>query len=159
MKLAMWRSRFACEVAAREAAAIIGRCKHEKDCPGATIETEPCFANCVDREQRMSALVVLNAARMFAPVIAPRPNQPYFAPSREYFSEVLAELGAAQVERDALREMLRSMGAEVPTPPQNTEPALLLESPAQFTMENLEEEEESPTDTEEEKEEGTVLEQ
>jgi len=148
LKLSVWRSQFAFEIVVREAAAIIERCAHEKDCPGATIETEPCFANCKDREQRMSALVILNAARMFAPVNAQRPKEPYFAPSRESYSETLAELSATQAERDALREILRSMGVEAPTPPQNKEPAQLERKKERFSEEDFSEEERPPIDTE-----------
>jgi len=117
MKLAMWRSFVAFEIAAREAVEIIARCRHAEKCPGENSESAPCWANCPDRELRMSALVILNAARSFAPVDARKPNEPYFAPSRERFSEVMAELGVAQIERDALREVLRKMGVDVPTPP------------------------------------------
>lgn len=149
MKLAMWKSKFALGIVMREASAIIERCRHEKECPGATVETEPCFAGCPDREIRLSALVVLNAARMFTPVNAHQPMEPYFAPSRERYSETISQLGATEVERDALREMLRSMGVDSPTPPENTEPARLEQKPAQqFTEEDLEEEETPPTEAE-----------
>jgi hypothetical protein len=114
MKLAVWRSQQGWEIVAREAAALVARCRHEEGCPGKEVESEPCVPDrfvdgvvvegCPDREQRMSALVILSAARMFAPVGARRPaNDPYFAPSREYFSEVLSELAAAQVELAVLR--------------------------------------------------------
>jgi hypothetical protein len=150
MKLAMWKSRFALEIVMRKASAILDRCRHEKDCPGATVETEPCFAGCPDREQRMDALVALNAARMFAPINAHAPLEPYFAPSREKYSEMISQLGAVEVERDALREMLRSMGVEPPTPPENKEPARLEQKPAQqFTEEDLVEDEEIADDSEE----------
>ena len=151
MKLAMWKSRFALEIVMRNASAILDRCKHEKDCPGATSETEPCFAGCPDREQRMDALVAMNAARMFAPINANQPMEPYFAPSRERYCEMISELGATQVERDALREMLRSMGVDPPTPPENTEPARLEQKAAQqFTEEDLVEDEEITDDSAEE---------
>lgn len=67
---------------------------------------------CPDREIRMSALVVLSAARQHAPTDVSKPaDGPYFAPSREYFSEVLSSLHAAQVENKRLQDELR--------PPQN----------------------------------------
>jgi hypothetical protein len=151
MKLAIWKSRYALEIVARAASAILARCKHEEGCPGATVETEPCFAGCPDREMRMDALVALNAARMFTPVDAHQPMEPYFAPSRERYSETISQLGAAEVERDALREMLRSMGVESPTPPENAEPARLDRKPVkQFTEEDLEEEITSSDDSAEE---------
>ncbi len=138
MKLAMWKARYALGIVARSASEILARCKHEQGCPGETVETEPCFAGCPDRETRMDALVTLNAARMFTPVNAHQPMEPYFAPSRERYSETISQLGATEVERDALREMLRSMGAEPPTPPENTEPARLEQKPAQqFAEEDL----------------------
>jgi len=60
---------------------------------------------CPDREIRMSALVILNAARQHSPTDATKPSDgPYFAPSREYFSEVLSSLHAAQVENQELRK-------------------------------------------------------
>lgn len=144
MKLALWRSKTGWEIAAREAAAILDRCRHADGCPATEDETKPCLSDvyakeaqlesetddeyaqragvrtqegCPDREQRMSALVVLNAARMFAPVDVRRPaNEPYFAPSREYFSEVLSDLGAAQIELEVLREALRAAGVPIPSP-------------------------------------------
>jgi hypothetical protein len=145
LKLGLWRSKVAWEIAAREAVRILSGCGHLDGCPGAEDDTQPCIAEryekslqdfvetdedyatrqavrvqegCPDRELRMSALVILNAARMFAPLDARRAAaDPYFAPSREYFSEVISELGAAQIEILVLREALRVAGVEVPTPP------------------------------------------
>jgi hypothetical protein len=72
-------------------------------CAGKTSETSPCLPDCPDRELRASALVILNAARQFAPLDARRQaDGPYYAPSRESFSETMAELGACQFEIDAL---------------------------------------------------------
>lgn len=122
MKLALWRSKVAWDIAAREAAEILGRCVHAPDCLGEDLETELCLPHCPDRELRMSALVIMNAARMFAPIDARRvANEPYMAPSREYFSEVIAELATTQLERDVLREALRAAGVEPPSPPENPE--------------------------------------
>jgi len=146
MKLALWRSKTAWEIAAREAATILNQCAHADGCEAVRDETRPCRSDvyardpqgpdetdeayaqrpgvlvqsgCPDRERRMSALVILNAARMFAPVDVRRPSsEPYFAPSREYFSEVLAELSAAQIELEALREALRAADVPVPSPPE-----------------------------------------
>ena len=148
MKLAAWKARFAFENIALKAIATIGRCRHEKNCPGATEETAPCFAGCPDREMRMDALVILNNARVFTPVNANQPYEPYFAPSREKYSETLSQLGAAEVERDALRGMLRSMGVEPPAPPENKEPARLEQKKnvEWSTEEDLEEEETPPTE-------------
>jgi hypothetical protein len=131
MKLGLWRSKVAWEIAAQAAIEIIDRCGHMPGCPGKTDETEPCLPHCPDRELRMSALVILNAARMFAPMDARQPaSGPYMAPSREYFSEVISALGIAQLEVDVLREKLRELGLQVPTPPPNAELALLThESP------------------------------
>ena len=104
MKLAIWRSQWAWEIATRAAVELVDRCHHAEGCPGVHVETEPCLPECPDREQRLSALVILNASRMFAPVDAKKiANEPYFAPSREHFSEVLATLVAAQTELEALR--------------------------------------------------------
>lgn len=145
MKLALWRSKTAWEIAAREAIAILNRCEHVETCPAVEDETKPCISEiyaksraqnmdetdeeyskleavrvqegCPDRELRMSALVVLNASKMCAPVDARRPaSEPYFAPSREYYSEVMAELGVAQIELEMLREALRAAGVPMPTP-------------------------------------------
>jgi hypothetical protein len=152
MKLALWRSKVAWEIAAREAAGILDGCEHANGCPGEEDETQPCLPErwekraqladetdeayaqvagvlvqkgCLDRELRMSALVILNAARMFAPIDARRPAvDQYMAPSREYFSEVIAELGTAQVEIDVLREALQAAGVPIPSPASVlTEPA------------------------------------
>ena len=125
-KLALWRSRGLAERAIHEALEILSRCKHRVDCPGAESETEPCFSStyvsevltegCPDREQRMSALVILNAARQLAPKDARKPTQPYFAPSREYYSDVMAALGATEIENEMLRGLLREAGIPVPQP-------------------------------------------
>lgn len=142
MKLAIWRGRYSGEIVMRQASAILDRCRHEPGCPGATIETEPCFSGCPDREIRMSALVALNAARQFAPIHARRPNEPYFAPSRERFSEVIAELGATQVECAAMRALLEKLGVEIPKPPpQDAEMELTLpeEEAPKLTEADLEE--------------------
>lgn len=148
LKLALWRSRVAWEIATHEAATILGLCKHVPGCPGAEDETEPCPGptltfteegssaqvlgpTCEDRELRMSALVILNAARQFAPTEARRPSDgAYHSPSREYFSEVLADLSAAQVEIETLRAALRAAGVEPPTPPTNAEQTLPARAPA-----------------------------
>lgn len=157
MKLACWRSKVAWEIAAREAAAILNQCDHSIDCEGILDDTRPCLSDrwekspqadgetdeeytarpgvrvqqgCPDRELRMSALVILNAARTLAPVDARRvAADPYMAPSREYFSEVLATLSAAQVEIEALREVLRAAGLEVPAPVAHTESMLTERAP------------------------------
>ena len=114
-KLALWRSKVAWDIAVKEAAAIVARCRHANGCEGAAAETEPCRADCPDREVRMSALVVLNAARQFAPASATRPaNQPYSPPSREYFSDVIAELVACQGELEVVRGTVVTMPAENP---------------------------------------------
>jgi len=149
MKLALWRSRAGWEIAVHEATEILARCRHVDGCPSLEDETAPCpgpkltFTEeggssvqvlgpvCPDRELRMSALVILNAARQLAPVIARRPAEaPYYAPSREYFSEVLAELTAKQIENEALRAALRAAGIEPPAPPPNAEQILPQRAPA-----------------------------
>lgn len=143
LQLALWRSKVSWDIAHRAAQEIVDRCEHVDGCPGLEDESAPCISDryeqppeegapavlvdkgCPDREQRMSALVILNAARRFAPIEARQPaHQPYFAPSREYFSEVLADLLATQAERDALRAAL---GIETPAPeppPNDVKPAL-----------------------------------
>ncbi len=98
LKRAVYRSKLGWEIAAREATAILARCAHMEGCAGKTVETEPCLPDCPDREYRMSALVILSAAKEFAPIDAARAaDGPYFAPSREHFSAVLAELAACQI--------------------------------------------------------------
>ena len=116
-KLALWRSKVGWEIAVKQAAEIVARCAHMAGCPAESTETEPCLPDCPDREIRMSALVVLNAARQFTPPVASKLNQPYTAPSREYFSGVVAELAACQAELETLR------GTVVTMPPSN-EPQL-----------------------------------
>jgi len=132
-KLALWRSKGFSEIAVHEALAILNRCTHKPGCPGIESETEPCLApsymkdeasdsevlveGCPDREQRMSALVILNAARQLAPEDARKPaDQPYIAPSREYYSEVMAELSRAQIENEMFRALLREAGIAIPEP-------------------------------------------
>jgi len=116
----------------RAASEIIQRCRHLDGCPGALSDTEPCLGGisslnsaaaqvgaplapgCPDRETRMDALVILNAARTCAPVDARHPaNQPFIAPSREYYSEILATFVVMQAQLEALR----AAGVEIPEPP------------------------------------------
>lgn len=125
LKLALWRSKVAWEIAAHQAEETISRCEHVAECPGEKNETEPCRSQCPDREQRMSALVILNAARMHAPINARKPAEGmYFAPSREYFSETLASLAALQVENELLHEALRQAGIDPPSPPPDVDRSL-----------------------------------
>lgn len=103
-KLALWRSKSGWQIAARQAAEIVVGCRHAEGCPGKVFETEPCFSDCPDREFRMSALVILNAARMHAPIDARKvASETYFAPTRERYSELIAELLATQAELEAFR--------------------------------------------------------
>jgi hypothetical protein len=117
-KLALWRSKYAWDIVVKQAAEILPRCRHADGCVGATDEHEPCLGGCPDREIRMSALVVLNAARDFAPPSASKlAQQPYMPPSREYFSGIVAELAACQAELAVLR-------GTVVTAPSTNEPQL-----------------------------------
>lgn len=160
MKLALWKSKTAWEIAKREATAILSQCVHAEGCPAGQNEKQVCLSDryekapqepgesdnaylaragvrvqegCPDRELRMSALVILNTARMFASVDARRPaDGPYFAPSREYFSEVFSELGAAQVELELLRAVLREAGVPFPSPSAELAGLLTDRAPQQF---------------------------
>jgi hypothetical protein len=118
-KLALWRSLVAWDIAFKRATEIIARCRHAEDCPGATDEQESCLESCPDRDNRLDALVILNAARQFAPISGSKlANQPYLPPSREYFSDVIAQLAACQAELEVLR------GTVVTMPPPNDPPQL-----------------------------------
>lgn len=158
VKLALWRNKGGWELAMRAAIEIINRCKHVEGCPGERDENEPCVQDrydsetipcalisngCPDRELRMDALVILNAARMFAPSDARRPaNEPYSAPSREYFSEIIGTLLAAQAELEALHAI-----SVTATPPPNPEAAFLTQrAPAQFSPADFEEKPEEQED-------------
>lgn len=113
IKRGLWRSKIALEIIERQAEVILGHCDHMALCPGAHDATEPCFAGCVDREKRLSANVILNAARGLAPVDARKPaDGPYFAPTRELYSETLSALAAAQAEIEILRAALQRAGVD-----------------------------------------------
>ncbi len=137
LKLAAWRSRFGFGAVEQAAINIIERCKHSEGCAGAEEPTEPCLPSCPDRELRMDAFVILNSARTYSPSNARKPGDgSYFAPSREYFSEVLAELAATQLENAALREALRRAGVEPPPPPnEDLTPKRLVPTPAKPQLE------------------------
>jgi hypothetical protein len=123
-KLAIWRCKVAADIIVKRAAEIVARCRHAEGCHGAAEEFEPCLPGCLDRETRMDALVVLNAARQSAPVSASKlADQPYMPPSREYFSAIVAELAACQAELEVLR------GSVVTAPPE-TDPPQIQEKPA-----------------------------
>jgi len=165
VKLALWRNKVGWQIAARAAFGILERCAHVNGCPGKDDETEPCVNDrydtsdsgkpavlitrgCPDREQRMNALVVLNAARQFAPLAARPPAQePYFAPSREYFSEVLTSRMALEIELETTKAELARLQSATVEPPPNTDgtiAALTPPSPSQsfydrFTIEQEEE--------------------
>lgn len=99
VKLAVWRSKVGWDIAAREAKSLVERAAHMTGCPGKESETEQCLPDCPDRELRLSALVILSAARQFAPVQGARiADAPFIAPSRERYSEVVAELVACQTQ-------------------------------------------------------------
>jgi hypothetical protein len=118
-KLALWKSKVGWEIATKQAAEIVARCAHMTGCPAEKVETELCLRDCPDREIRMSALVVLNAARQFAPPVASKiSGQLYTMPSREYFSAVVAELAACQAELETLR------GTAMTMPPPSDPPQL-----------------------------------
>jgi len=112
MKRALWRSKVAWDIAQREAEALVKRAAHMEGCAGKDDETASCLADCPDRELRLSALVILNAARQLTQAGVSRPaDAPFFAPSRELYSEILGELAACHAELEALR------GAKVTEPP------------------------------------------
>lgn len=126
LKLALWRSKTALDIAMREAEGIVARCAHMEGCAGKEVETESCLRDCPDRELRMSALVILSAARQLTPAIARKPaNAPYYAPSREYFSEVLAKLAATEVELETLRAGQAPSGTDPTLPPSPPPPPQL----------------------------------
>jgi hypothetical protein len=125
---ALWRSKVAWDIALREANAILARCRHVEDCPAQSDETAVCQMpqpaskkprraatnGCPDRELRLSMLVILNAAREFAPLNASRLAEgPYFAPSREHFSNVIAELAACQAELAAINSEFEGSIVEI----------------------------------------------
>jgi hypothetical protein len=103
MRLALWRSKVAWDIVARSAAELVAGAEHAEGCPGKASESEACLRECPDREVRLSALVVLGAAKQSTPSFNRPPDAPYFAPSREHFSEVVAELNAQKAELEALR--------------------------------------------------------
>lgn len=116
LRLALWRSQFAWEAVLPQARQLLDGCGHAEGCPGIESDTEPCGLDCADRERRLSALVIIAAAKQFAPVDARRPSDgPYIAPSRERFCEIMAALAVAQLELD----VLRGQGHTVTPPPQN----------------------------------------
>lgn len=126
MRLALWRHKVAWEAVLPQAQLILEQCGHAEGCPGISSETEPCGPDCPDRERRLSALVILAAAKRFAPIDARRPSDGLFvAPSRERFSEIIAELTTAQLELD----LLHAQGYSVTPPPQGDAPPQLKEGP------------------------------
>ena len=116
IKIALWRNRVAWEIVTRSAEEMVESCAHMEGCPGKSSETSPCLRDCPDREMRMSVLVILNAARPFGQFIVNKPaDAPYYAPSREYYSSLLAELMVARAELEALR------GKQMTEPPPELE--------------------------------------
>src|SRR5580658_2171000 len=80
LKLALWRSQYAWDAVLPQARLLLAQCAHAEGCPGITEESAPCGPACPDREQRLSALVILAAAKQFAPVDARRPSDgPFIA--------------------------------------------------------------------------------
>jgi hypothetical protein len=103
MRLALWRSKVAWDIVARSAAELVASAKHADGCPGKESESEPCLRECPDREMRLSALVIVGAAKQSTPSFHRPPDAPYFAPSREHFTDVLGELHAQKAELEMLR--------------------------------------------------------
>jgi hypothetical protein len=125
MRLALWRSKVAWDAVMPQARLLLEQCGHATGCPGIGSEFEPCGPACPDRERRLSVLVIMAAARQFAPLAARKPEAPYTAPSREHFSEVLAALTVAQAELEALHakgyvETPPPQGAPIPQLPQES---------------------------------------
>jgi len=136
LKLALWRNKVSWEIVKHGTVEILERCQHAEGCAGEKNETEPCLGSCPDREVRMSALVILNTARARVPEDARKPAEgTYFAPSREYFSEVLVELETTRMENEALREALRRAGVVVPSPPDELTPKRLVHTTAEPQLE------------------------
>jgi hypothetical protein len=126
MRLALWRNKVAWEAVLPQARLILVECGHVEGCPGISAESEPCGPDCPDRERRLSALVIIAAAKRFAAIDARRPTEATFiAPSRERFSEIISELMAAQLELD----VLHAQGHTVTPPPQGDAPPQLDEGP------------------------------
>lgn len=114
LKLAIWRCRYAFDIIQREAKNLVERAAHMEGCPAIKSETEQCLPDCPDRELRLSALVILGAARQFAPVNANKiADGPFMAPSRERYSEIIAELAICQAQLAAIDPAL------LPAPPPN----------------------------------------
>jgi hypothetical protein len=114
-KLALWKSKVGWDIAAKQAAEITARCRHAPECPAPADPNEPCLSECPDHEIWLSALVVLNAARAFAPPVASKiAEQPYAMPSREYVASLVAELGACQAELEVLRGTVVTMPPDSP---------------------------------------------
>ena len=137
LRLALWRSKVGWGWVEFTAIQALARCRHSENCSSAASDTgekpEPCLPNCPDRELRMDLLVVLNNARTCAPANARQPaNEPYFSPSREYFSEVITELETTKLELEATKEALRRAGVTAPVPPPEEGPILPARAPAQL---------------------------
>lgn len=115
-KLALWRCKYALDIAAKQAEEILRRCRHAPGCPGREDPDAPCGGDCPDREVRMSAAVIWAAATQLAPPSASKLSEgTYLPPSREYFSLVVAEMLACQAEAERLREV-RGTVVEPPGP-------------------------------------------
>lgn len=117
MRRAIWRSAKGWEIVANTAQEIIDACDHVDECPGLEDDTAECLRDryeagvkvadgCRDRELRASASVILAAALTHAPRDVHKPTDEYFAPSREYFSEILSQLHVYQLEIEDLRAEL-----------------------------------------------------
>ncbi len=115
LRLALWRSKVAWEAVLPQARLILEQCGHAAGCPGITSESETCGPDCPDRERRLSALVILAAAKPFQQIDVRGPESRFIAPSRERYSEVMAALAVAQAELDAFR----AQGLTVTPPPQD----------------------------------------
>jgi len=104
MKRAIWRSKIGWEIVTREVTTLLSRFAHMEGCPAVSNEIGTCLPDCPDREFRLSALVILNVARQHGPTIVRKPAEgAYFAPSREHYSEMLAQFAAAQAELEAIK--------------------------------------------------------
>ncbi len=116
----VWRMKVAWGFVEQECLALVATCRHVDGCRGAVESTEPCRAECPDRQTRLSALVVLANAREFARADARKPGASYIPPTREYFDAIVSDLVAAEV---ALDEVRRKVVAATELVPALTEPA------------------------------------
>jgi hypothetical protein len=114
----------------REARRVLESCRHAEGCEAVGDRTRPCLAACPDRENWLSALVILGNADehvMLAASLPRKIDNDYSPPSRETWDALCAENETLRAGRDVIADIEKFIAENnaadiVPPPPPEEQP-------------------------------------